>query len=177
MRRMHELYPEMTRAGTAAMHERVKWLWANDPEWRARQMAASFGRVRAAYDTGPGYGHCSIASNGMWCASWPEREMCEWLIDQGVEFEMHKSLATGRMCDFYFDGVYWEMDGMDRAPEYFQSKYGDLPYVVVTPEDFRFRVERHMATTHAENGDRDRGDRAAGPRRARTTSRCAPMAR
>jgi DNA polymerase-3 subunit alpha len=117
-------------------------------------MAVSFGRVRAAYDTGPGYGHCSIASNGMWCASWPERQMCEWLIDQGIEFEMHKPLANGRMCDFYFDGVYWEMDGMDRVPEFFAQKYGDLPYVVVTPEDYRFRVERHMATTHAENGDR-----------------------
>ncbi len=52
MRRMHELHPDMTRAGTAAMHERVKWLWANDPEWRARQMARSFAQVRAAYDTG-----------------------------------------------------------------------------------------------------------------------------
>jgi DNA-directed DNA polymerase III PolC len=154
MRRMHELHPDMTRAGTAAMHERIRWLWANDAEWRARQMAKSFGRVRAAYDTGPGYGHCSTASNGMWCASWPERQMCEWLIDQGIEFEMHKPLANGRMCDFYFDGVYWEMDGMDRVPEYFAQKYGDLPYVVVTPEDFRFRVERHMATAHAENGDR-----------------------
>jgi hypothetical protein len=154
MRRMHELHPQMTRAGTAAMHERVKWLWAHDPEWRARQMAVSFGRVRAAYDTGPGYGHCSIASNGMWCASWPERQMCEWLIDQSIEFEMHKPLASGRMCDFYFDGVYWEMDGMDRAAAYFEEKYGDLPYVVVAPEDFRFRVERHMATAHAENGDR-----------------------
>ncbi len=149
-----ELHPDMTRAGTAAMHERIKWLWANDAEWRARQMARSFARVRAAYDTGPGYGHCSVASNGMWCASWPEREMCEWLVDQGIDFEMHKPLASGRMCDFYFDGVYWEMDGMDRAPNYFEQKYGDLPYVVVTPEDFRFRVERHMATAHAENGDR-----------------------
>ena len=79
--------------------------------------------------------------------------MCEWLIEQGIEFEMHKPLANGRMCDFYFDGVYWEMDGMDRSPEYFAAKYGELPYVVVTPEDFRFRVERHMATAHAENGD------------------------
>src|SRR3954454_17882713 len=150
---MHELHPEMTRAGVAAMHERIRWLWANDPEWRARQMSRSFNAVRAAYDTGPGYGHCSIASNGMWCASWPERQMCEWLIEQGIEFEMHKPLANGRMCDFYFAGIYWEMDGMDRVPEYFEAKYGDLPYVVVTPEDFRFRVERHLDAVHAENGD------------------------
>ena len=153
MKRMHTLHPDLTRNGVVAMHERVKWLWANDPEWRTKQMERSFASVRAAYDTGPGYGHCSVASNGMWCASWPEREMCEWLIELGIEFEMHKSLANGRMCDFYFDGVYWEMDGMDRTDDYFAAKYGELPYVVVTPEDFRFRVERHLMTSHAENGD------------------------
>jgi DNA-directed DNA polymerase III PolC len=153
MRRMHELYPDMKRIGIAAMQERNRWLWANDPEWRKRKMQKSLQQVRAAYDSGPGYGHCSIASNGMWCASWPEREMAEFLIDRGIEFEMHKPLATGRMCDFYFDGIYWEMDGLDRSPEYFAEKYGDLPYVVVTPEDFRFRIERHLATAHAENGD------------------------
>jgi DNA-directed DNA polymerase III PolC len=153
MRHMHEIYPELTRNGVAAMHERVRWLWANDPSWRQRQIQSSFRRVRAAYDSGPGYGHCSIASNGMWCASWPEREMCEWLIEHGIEFEIHKPLASGRMCDFYFAGIYWEMDGMDRVDEFFATKYGELPYVVVTPEDFKFRVARHLATAHAENGD------------------------
>jgi DNA-directed DNA polymerase III PolC len=153
MRRVHATNPHMTRAGVAAMHERVKWLWANDPAWREAQMQRSYASVRKAYDSGPGYGHCSIASNGLWCSSWPEREMCEWLIALGVDFEMHKALPNGRMCDFYFDGVYWEMDGMDRSPEYFAEKYGELPYVVVTPEDFRFRVERHLATSHVENGD------------------------
>ena len=153
MKLMHNLHPELTRNGVAAMHERVRWLWANDPEWRLRQMNNSLRAVQAAYATGPGYGHCSIARNGMWCASWPEREMCEWLIDEGIEFEMHKPLPSGRMCDFYFAGVYWEMDGMDRVPEYFEAKYADLPFVVVTPEDFKFRVARHLATSHAENGD------------------------
>ncbi len=153
MKLMHKLYPELTRHGVAAMHERVRWLWANDQEWRQRQMNNSLRAVQAAYATGPGYGHCSIASNGMWCASWPEREMCEWLIDEGIDFEMHKPLPSGRMCDFYFAGVYWEMDGMDRVSEYFEAKYGDLPFVVVTPEDFKFRVARHLATSHAENGD------------------------
>ena len=153
MRRMHEIHPDLTRNGVAAMHERVRWLWANDPEWRRRQMERSFASVRKAYDSGPGYGYCSVASNGVWCASWPEREMCEWLIDRGVEFEMHKALPNGRMCDFYFDGIYWEMDGLDRVHEYFAEKYGDLPYVVVTPEDFAFRVARHLETAHVENGD------------------------
>ena len=31
MRRMHEQHPDLTRAGVAAMHDRVKWLYANDP--------------------------------------------------------------------------------------------------------------------------------------------------
>jgi hypothetical protein len=153
MRRMHELYPHIRRVGAAAMQERARWLWANDPEWRRRQMESSLRQVGAAYDSGPGYGHCSIASNGMWCASWPEREMCEWLLEHEVPFEMHKPLPDGRMCDFYFAGVYWEMDGMDRSQEFFAEKYGDLPFVVVTPEDFRFRVHRHLETVHAENGD------------------------
>ncbi len=59
MRRMHELYPDMKRIGIAAMQERNRWLWANDPEWRKRKMENSLRQVRAAYDTGPGYGHCS----------------------------------------------------------------------------------------------------------------------
>ena len=147
------IYPHLTRIGVAAAHERVKWLYANDPEWRARLIAKSIAKSRACYDTGPGYGSCSIASNGMWCASQPERDMCEWLIEQGIEFEMHKVLGNGRICDFYFNGMYWEMDGMDREPRYFAEKYGDLPYVVVTPEDFKPIVLQHLGVAHAMNGD------------------------
>ncbi len=156
MKRMHAEHPDLTRAGAAAMQARIKWLHANDPEWRSAFMARSLAQVRAAYDSGPGYGHCSIASNGMWCASRPERDMCEWLIERAVEFEMHKVLPNGRICDFYFDGRYWEMDGMDRSPQYFKEKYGELPYVVVTPEDFEPIVGRHLDgdQTHVENGDR-----------------------
>ena len=155
MKRMHEMHPDLTRAGTAAMHERVKWLHANDPEWHRAQIERSLATVRDCYDTGPGYGRCSIASNGMWCASNAELMMCEWLIEQDVEFEMHKVLPTGQICDFYFHGVYWEMDGMDRTPEFFAEKYGELPHVVVTPEDYRLRVSAVLDgdLVQAENGD------------------------
>jgi len=153
MLRMHEMYPDLTRQGVAAMRDRHAWLLANDPEWKARFIASSIASTRACYDTGPGYGRCSIASNGMWCASTPERDMCEWLIEQAIPFEMHRVLATGRICDFYFNGIYWEMDGMDRAPAYFAEKYGELPYVVVTPEDFKPTVLRHLGVAHATNGD------------------------
>ncbi|MFI5274807.1 MAG: OB-fold nucleic acid binding domain-containing protein, partial [Ktedonobacterales bacterium] len=155
MPRMHALYPHLSRAGVAAAHERVKWLFANDPAWKARLIATSIASTRSCSDTGPGYGYgrCSIASNGMWCASQPERDMCEWLIAQGIQFEMHKVLANGRICDFYFNGIYWEMDGMDRDGGYFAAKYGDLPYVVVTPEDFKPAVLRHLGVAHTTNGD------------------------
>ncbi len=153
MLRMHETHPDLTRNGVAAMHERVKWLYVNDAEWKARTIAASIASTRACYDTGPGYGRCSIASNGMWCASTPEREMCEWLIAQGISFEMHRVLGNGRICDFYFNGIYWEMDGMDRSPDFFAQKYGDLPYVVVTPETFAATVLAHLGVDHATNGD------------------------
>jgi hypothetical protein len=153
MVRMHEIYPDLTRHGVAAMQERIKWLYVNDSDWKARQIAKSIASTRACYDTGPGYGRCSIASNGMWCASQPERDMCEWLIEQGIAFEMHRVLASGRICDFYFNGIYWEMDGMDRTSDYFAEKYGALPYVVVTPEDFKPTVLRHLGLAHATNGD------------------------
>jgi len=145
--------PEGMRTAAVTMHERLKWLYANDPAWKAKFVAASLANVRDCYDTGPGYGRCSIASNGMWCASQNERGMCEWLIIQDIDFEMHKVLPNARICDFYFAGVYWEMDGMDHAPAYFADKYGELPYVVVTPEDYKFVVEHHLALAHAENGD------------------------
>ena len=153
MKRMHDEHPDLTRAGVAAMHERLKWLIANDAEWKKNWLEKSLANVRDCYDSGPGFGRCSIASNGMWCASNCEREMCEWLIAQDVEFEMHKVLANGRICDFYFDGIYWEMDGMDRVAQYFESKYGELPFVVVTPEDYKFKVEHHLQLAHAQNGD------------------------
>ncbi len=153
MKRMHALHPDLTRHAVAAMHDRVQWLWANDPAWRVDLIGKSIASTRACYDSGPGYGRCSIASNGMWCASQLERDMCEWLIAQGIDFEMHKVLPGGRICDFYFAGIYWEMDGMDRVPDYFSAKYGALPYVVVTPEDFKFVVEHHLALAHAQNGD------------------------
>ncbi|MGI8726998.1 MAG: DNA polymerase III subunit alpha [Solirubrobacterales bacterium] len=155
MKRMHEIHPDLTRAGTAAMHERIKWLHANDPEWRRAQMERSLANGRDCYDSGPGFGRCSVASNGMWCASNAERMMCEWLVERGVEFEMHKVLPNGRICDFYFDGIYWEMDGMDRTAEFFAEKYGELPHRVVTPEDFRERISVVLdgELAHAENGD------------------------
>src|SRR5207245_4372045 len=123
MYRIHDMYPHLTRNAVAAMHDRIKWLRANDPEWVMKHTEKSLASVRATYDTGPGYGRCSIASNGMWCASQPERDMCEWLLAQGIDFEMHKVLPTGRMCDFYFAGIDRERDCMVRVRDYLAANY------------------------------------------------------
>lgn len=101
---------------------------------------------------GEGYGGGSFASNGMWCVSQNERDMAEFLIENNIFFEMHKAVNRGQ-CGFYFEGLYWEMDDMDRHISYFERKYGDLPFVVVTPEDFRDRVSQVMKLDHVRNGD------------------------
>jgi len=78
--------------------------------------------------------------------------MCEWLIDQGIEFDIHKVLPNGRVCDFYFDGTYWELDGMDRVDSYFVDKYDELPYMVVTPENYEVVVSERLNLDHVHNG-------------------------
>ena len=79
--------------------------------------------------------------------------MCEWLIEQGIDFEMHKVLPSGRMCDFYFGGIYWEMDGMDRSPAYFAEKYGDCPTSSSRPKTSASSSSITWRLAHAQNGD------------------------
>ncbi len=135
----------LPRHDLAARHERTKWLVAHD--------AVGLVSIPTCDRSDPGYSGYSLASNGTWCASHPERDMCEWLIAQGIDFEMHRVLPNGHVSDFYFNGLYWDMDAMDRLPSYVAEKYGDLPYVVVTPEDFKFVVEHHLALQHDHFGD------------------------
>lgn len=124
--------------------------YKNDPVFR-QSVIDHLARIRYVSE-GQGYGRKSFASNGMWCESQNERDMAEWLIELGVDFEMHKPVGGGQ-CDFYFEGLYWEMDGMDRHVSYFERKYGDVPFVVVTPEDFRERVSEVLGLEHVRNGD------------------------
>ena len=69
---------------------------------------------------------------------------------------MHKVLANGRVRDFYFASIYWEMDGMDRYTNaFFAEKYDG--YLPVCRGDARglsrtYRL-RHLQLEHAENGD------------------------
>jgi DNA polymerase-3 subunit alpha len=146
-------HPEEVERQRQASSERAK-RQHQDPAFAARLLEGARRAVTERYSTGPGFGVCSIAPNGMLCLSRAEREMCEWLVELGISFEKEKLLPSGRRCDFYFAGIYWEMDGLDRAPEFFREKYGDLPHVVVTPEDYKLKIGAHLGLEHAENGDR-----------------------
>lgn len=81
-----------------------------------------------------------------------ELNMAEFLTESGISFEMNKLVGRGQ-CDFYFNGQYWEMDGMDRHISYFERKYGDIPFIVVTPEDYRERISTVLGLDTVRNGD------------------------
>lgn len=78
--------------------------------------------------------------------------MAEFLIENSIHFEMHKPVGKGE-CDFYFEGLYWEMDCMDRHISYFENKYGNIPFIVVTPEDYQERIADVLKLEHVRNGD------------------------
>lgn len=129
--------------------------WSNE-EWRVNFMEKTLAAPRG-YSTGSGYGNSGFAKDGItWCASVPERELADWLIDNDVPFDAHKVLPSGRMCDFYIDGLYVEMDGMDRSLSYFEEKYSKhgLPFIVVTPEDYREILSAILKVMHVRNGDK-----------------------
>ncbi len=126
--------------------------YLNDPLFRAKviNQLAELRKIQKL--NGQNYGIPAIASNGMECDSQNELHMAEYLIELGIPFEMHKPVGLGE-CDFYFDGIYWEMDGMDRDVSYFERKYGDIHYVIVYPEDYRERIEERLNIEHVRNGD------------------------
>lgn len=142
--------PDRTAKVVPAMLAGLYEKYENDAEFRQR-MIEHLARVRYIAE-GSGFGKKCFASNGMACDSLNERSMAEFLIEQNIKFDMHKFVGRGQ-CDFYFEGLYWEMDGMDRHPSYFERKYGDLPYVVVTPEDYKERISDVLKLDHARNGD------------------------
>lgn len=144
-----------SNAGVLAAQKAWKDKWENDEQWRISFIENTLAAPRG-YKTGSGYGRSSFAKDGKtWCSSVPERELCDWLIDNEIPFEAHKVLPSGRMCDFYVDGLYIEMDGMDRTTEYFSKKYSmhGLPYIVVTPEDYREVLSSVFNVMHVRNGD------------------------
>ena len=133
-----------------------------DPEWMAEFTAACLkSREERMQDNEyMGYGKPTQLSNGMWCDSMVEALAGEYLIKRGVEFEMHKIIegnisGGAKVCNFYINGLYFEMDGLKRGRDYFvENKYGkDIPFVYMTPQDFGDVIDEAIMNHHIENGD------------------------
>lgn len=115
-----------------------------------------------AHDNGAlnGYGIMTRLSDGRVCDSRVEAQAGEYLLSRGVDFELHKPLTNKdgqvKYCDFYADGIYFEMDGLRRGRQYFvDNKYGDdIPFVYMTPADYIDTIDAALMRHHVSNGDR-----------------------
>ena len=106
-----------------------------------------------------GFGRHVMLPDGRVCDSEFEADVALYLMTRKVDFELHKRLAsstTGNFvwCDFYVDGLYIEADGLGRGREHFRRrKYGDdIPFVVVTPNDYKFVIDAMLMSSHIRNG-------------------------
>lgn len=106
------------------------------------------------------FGHPTKLSDGRLCDSKFEAEVGQYLLDRGIEFEVHKVVKTAdghrRMTDFYVDGLYIECDGLYRGEQYFRDKkYGDdLPFVVLYPNSWKYVIDQMLMSSHISNGVR-----------------------
>ena len=135
---VQRLHPDRSDASVKAMHE-------------AHVKANQEGRSS-------GYGIMTPLSDGRLCDSINEAMAGEYLLSRGVDFQLHKSIRNDRgqlkFCDFYADGLYFEMDGMGRGEQYFRdNKYGDdVPFVYMTPGDYKDKIDEALMNHHIENG-------------------------
>ena len=149
--------PHRTDKSIKAMQEKNHAFWSTQsPEREA--MAEKFRQtLYNRKETNSNiFGIKTRMSNGEIADSILEACVGEYLINRNIDFEFHKNLpGTLKYCDFYVDGLYIEVDGLNRGTQYFKEhKYGnDLPFVVVTPHDYIEKLDEVLTTQHIGNGD------------------------
>lgn len=132
------------------------------PDRNDNSVKAMYDAHLNAHDNGAlnGYGIMTRLSDGRVCDSRVEAQAGEYLLSRGVDFELHKPLTNKdgqvKYCDFYADGIYFEMDGLRRGRQYFiDNKYGDdIPFVYMTPGDYIDTIDAALMRHHVSNGDR-----------------------
>lgn len=132
------------------------------PDRNDNSVKAMYDAHLNAHDNGAlnGYGIMTRLSDGRICDSRVEAQAGEYLLSRGVDFELHKPLINKdgqvKYCDFYADGIYFEMDGLRRGRQYFiDNKYGDdIPFVYMTPADYIDTIDAALMRHHVSNGDR-----------------------
>lgn len=89
-------------------------------------------------------------------------ELCvkEYLDLRGIEYVPHKRIecpVTGKCkyCDFYIDGLYVEVDGLNRGRQWFiDNKYGnDIPFLYLTQYNYIEAIDEAIMEHHIQNGD------------------------
>lgn len=152
--------PERTKPWIEAGQNKVKEL-RQDPVWRNKWLDAMEKERQKRIKSGnyKGMGRLTQISDGRWCDSFGEALAAEYLLSRGVKFELHKRIEGEnftRISDFYVNGIYFEFDGLGRGRKHFEEKkYGkDIPFVYMTPLDYKDVIDEALMTHHGLNGDK-----------------------
>ena len=83
-----------------------------------------------------------------------------YLIARGAIFETNKIISSPDeeilgTADFFVNGTYFEMDSKGLGRQHLtDNKYGEeIPFVYLTPENYRDEIDAALMTHHIENGD------------------------
>lgn len=120
-RELHEINKEKSR---------VFWKTLDPDKKRQRlqkmQLAAMNSEKSGWKGIYRGYAKCG-------CQTFSSNElvMHNWLFRNNLEHQSQVAMPTFGFADVYCKGIYIEFDGLNREQEYFEKKFGDLPYVVV----------------------------------------------
>lgn len=148
-KRIAQTHPERGIKVVQHMHEALREIWSNNTE--GNKDSGSIKRKK--------YGNPTVMDDGRVADSLCEAVAGNYLLARGVDFEIHKTFTsvngTTRITDFYADGLYFEMDGLRRGRQWFvDNKYGnDIPFVYLTPENYRDEIDAALMRHHIENGD------------------------
>ena len=83
-----------------------------------------------------------------------------YLIARGAIFETNKIISSPKeeilgTADFFVNGTYFEMDSKGLGRQHLiDSKYGTVPFVYLTPENYRDEIDAALMSRHISSGDK-----------------------
>ena len=90
-----------------------------------------------------------------------DRALAEnYLIARGAIFETNKTISSPDEeilgnADFCVNGTYFEMDSKGLGRQHLtDSKYGTVPFVYLTPENYRDEIDAALMSHHISSGDK-----------------------
>lgn len=83
-----------------------------------------------------------------------------YMIARGAIFETNKIISSPKeeilgTADFFVNGTYFEMDSKGLGRQHLiDSKYGTVPFVYLTPENYRDEIDAALMSRHISSGDK-----------------------